>query len=71
MISKRSSYQAMFNGLTIPLTSIDQILTDITFVKQSGVYVEYRMTHMEGSDQFSDLVVFVLDEDGLWRIKFL
>ena len=71
MISKRSSYQAMFNGLTIPLTSIDQILTDITFVKQRGVYVEYRMTHMEGSDQFSDLVVFVLDEDGLWRIKFL
>jgi hypothetical protein len=52
------------------LSSIDQILTAVTFVKQSGLDIEYRMTHMEGSMQFSDLVLFTLDLDGVWRIKF-
>ena len=60
----------MFNALTVPLSCIDQILTDITVVQQSGIDVEYRMIHMEGGVQFSDLVLFTVDEDGVWRIKF-
>jgi hypothetical protein len=69
-IGRRPTYQAMLNALTIPLASIDQILTSVTFVKASGLDVEYRMTHMEGSVQFSNIVLFSLDVDGVWRIKF-
>ena len=67
---RRSTYQATFNALTIPLVTIDRILTNITLVKQSGIDVEYQMTHVEGGFQFSDMVLFTLDIDGVWRIKF-
>jgi hypothetical protein len=60
----------MFNALTVPLTSIDQILTDIAFVKTTGSVMEYEMLRLEGGTQFSFVVFFALDEDGIWRIKF-
>ena len=67
---RRSTYQSMFNALTVPLANIDQVLTSITPVEQRGIEAEYEMTVVEGGSQYSYLVIFALDEDGVWRIKF-
>jgi hypothetical protein len=68
--SKRSNYQNVFNSLTIPFANIDQVLTNITYAGQKGLNIEYEMSRLEGADMVSYMVVFVLDEDGVWRIKF-
>jgi len=68
--SKRASYQNVFNSLTVPLANIDQVLGDITYQGQRGLNVEYEMFRLEGSGSVSYMVLFVLDEDGVWRIKF-
>jgi len=60
----------MFESLTIPLSNIDQVLTDIKFVKLAGIQVEYEMLYKESSAVFSCLVNFGLDTDGIWRINF-
>jgi hypothetical protein len=43
-LRKRGAYEIMFNNLTVPLSQIDQVLTGISFVKESGLNVEYDMT---------------------------
>jgi hypothetical protein len=68
--SKRANYQNVFNSLTVPLANIDQVLGDITYQGQRGLNVEYEMFRLEGSGSVSYMVLFVLDEDGVWRIKF-
>ena len=68
--SKRASYQTVFNNLTVPLANIDQVLPNITFVEQRGLNVEYETLRFDGANLISYLVVFVIDEDGVWRIKF-
>jgi len=70
-IDKRASYRTMFNALTIPLKDINRILTDITFVKQDGFSVDYEMTGLEDGKRWSSLVRFVLDLDGIWRLRFV
>jgi len=67
---KRDGYRKMFEALTIPLSDIDQALTDIKFVKLAGIHVEYEMLYMEGGVVLSGLVNFGLDMDGIWRIEF-
>ncbi len=70
VMKKRDGYQKMFESLTIPLSSIDQILTDIKFVKLAGIHVEYEMLYSEKGVMMSGLVNFSLDTDGIWRINF-
>ena len=60
----------MFEALTIPLSNIDQVLTNIKFVKLAGIQAEYEMLYTEGNKVFSGLVNFSLDTDGIWRIRF-
>jgi hypothetical protein len=67
---RRATYESMFNALTIPLASIDQVLTSIILVDQRGIEAEYKMTVTEGGSDYSYLVLFAIDEDGVWRIKF-
>jgi len=67
---RRSIYQGMFNASTVPLSNIDQVLTNITLVQLRGIEAEYTMTAIDGGFQYSYLVLFALDEDGIWRIKF-
>lgn len=67
---RRATYQGMFNALTVPLADIDQVLTSITLVGLRGIEAEYTMTATEEGFQYSYLVLFTLDEDGVWRIKF-
>jgi hypothetical protein len=68
--SKRMNYQNIFNSLTVPFANIDQVLTNITYAGQRGLNIEYEMLRVEGGTSVSYMVVFVLDEDGVWRIKF-
>ena len=70
VLRRRSTYQAMFTALTIPLANIDQVLTGITLIDQRGIEVEYEMFVTQGGTQYSYLVLFALDEDGVWRVKF-
>ena len=67
---RRATYQAMFNALTVPLVNIDQVLPYITAVEQRGIEVEYEMSVNEGGFQLSYMVLFAIDQDGVWRIKF-
>ena len=68
---KRASYQMVFNNLTIPFSSIDPMLTSITYVSVQGLNVEYEMLRTEGTDgEVSYMVLFALDTDGVWRISF-
>ena len=68
---RRATYQNMFSALTIPFANIDQILTNINFVRVRGVDAEYEMSVIKGGTEYSYMVLFSLDEDGVWRIKFL
>jgi hypothetical protein len=67
---KRDGYRKIFESLTIPLSNIDQVLTDIKFVKLAGIEVEYEMLYTENGVVLSGLVHFDLDTDGIWRISF-
>jgi Carboxypeptidase regulatory-like domain/IPT/TIG domain len=68
--SKRATYQNVFNNLTISFANIDQILGNISYAGQRGTNVEYEMIRIENSESISYMVMFSLDEDGVWRIKF-
>jgi hypothetical protein len=68
--SKRLTYQNAFNSLTVPFANIDQVLGDIFYAGQRGPNIEYEMVRLEGSQSVSYMVMFVLDEDGVWRFKF-
>jgi hypothetical protein len=69
--SKRTSYEAVFNNLNIPFSSIDQMVGDITYETVKGLEVEYEMLMDDGPDGIvSYMVLFSLDEDGVWRISF-
>jgi hypothetical protein len=69
-MKRRDGYRKMFEALTIPLSDIDRVLTDIKFVKLAGVYAEYDMLYTKGGTVFSGLVNFSLDTDGIWRVNF-
>ena len=68
--SKRDAYRKVFGALTIPLSEIDKVLTDIKFVKLLGVAAEYEMLYLENGQVMSGSVNFRLDEDGIWLIFF-
>jgi hypothetical protein len=70
VLRRRATYQAMFNALTVPLANIDQVLTSVTYLEQRGIEAEYEMMVNEGGVQHSYMVLFEIDEDGVWRVKF-
>jgi hypothetical protein len=70
VMRRRANYEAMFNALTVPLANIDQVLTSLTLVGQRGIEAEYEMRVTQGGVQRSYMVLFAIDEDGVWRVKF-
>ncbi len=66
---ERAEFRQMFENLTVPLSSIDQVLTAIRFVQIQGNTVEYEMLRTDNRGQLSYPVHFVLDRDGIWRIQ--
>ena len=67
---KRATYQNVFNNLTIPFANIDQVLGTISYVAQRGANIEYEMTRIDNGTLIHYMVLFGLEEDGVWRIKF-
>ncbi len=67
---KRATYQNVFNNLTIPFANIDQVLGDISYIVQRGSNIEYEMTRIDSGTLIHYMVLFGLDEDGVWRIRF-
>jgi hypothetical protein len=68
---RRATYQNMFSALSIPFANIDQLLTSINFVRVRGIDAEYEMSVIKEGNEYSYMVLFSIDEDGVWRIKFL
>ncbi len=69
--TKRADYENVFNNLTIPFVSIDQMLGSITYQGVKGLDIEYEMLMNDGPDgDVSYMVLFSLDVDGVWRISF-
>jgi hypothetical protein len=69
-IGKRPVYRAVFMALGSQLAAIDQILTDISAVRHAGLWSDYHMLRLEDGVELSYFVLFVVDEDGIWRLKF-
>jgi hypothetical protein len=69
-LAKRGTYANIFSSLTIPIPAFGQLLSGITFDHETGFNVEYHMTVVENNVPYSEEVIFVLDADGIWRIKF-
>jgi PKD repeat protein len=69
--SRRPYYQQIFQNLTVPLAQIDQVLGDVRFVQIRGNTVEYEMLRTDERGRLSYLVRFVVDTDGIWRLKDL
>lgn len=69
--SERAKYELLLNSLTRPLAEIDRILTSLSYVSSSGNRAEYQMIRVDDSgDALSYMVVFMIDEDGIWRLEF-
>jgi len=68
---ERASYRTMFNALTIPVADFGRRLGGITFHSLSGPRADYNMTASNDGVQSSETVVFELDHDGIWRLRFL
>ena len=66
---RRGRYRQIFENLTVPLSAIDQVMTDLTFVKITGTSAEFKMLRTDERGTMSYLVRFSIDEDGLWRIS--
>jgi hypothetical protein len=70
-LSKRPAYRRMFTALGGPLVNVDALLPDIGLVDVVGVRAEYGMPRVDAGVRISHFVLFVLDADGVWRVKFL
>jgi hypothetical protein len=69
-LDARDSYRDLFAALQAQLGQIDAVLTDILAVSFDEGRAEYQMLRVDGGVSLSYLVMFVQDEDGIWRLEF-
>jgi hypothetical protein len=69
-IAHRDGYGDMLRALTVPFSDIDVVLRDIAFVSLEADRAEYQMIRVDGGVRLSYLVVFIRDDDGVWRLEF-
>jgi hypothetical protein len=67
--SRRDRYREIFQNLTVPPSQIDLVLTDLRFVQFRDNTVELEMLRTDERGPLSYLVRFVVDVDGIWRLK--
>jgi hypothetical protein len=68
--ASRDGYFPLLGALTVPLSQIDGVLTDISLVSADADRAEYEMLRVDNGETFSYFVLFVRDTDGVWRLKF-
>jgi hypothetical protein len=66
----RDLYRELLGALTVPLSQIDQVLTDIALVDFDEIQAEYEMLRVDNGVTMSYLVLFTRDADGVWRLRF-
>jgi hypothetical protein len=69
-LPSRDAYRTLLTALTVPLSQIDQVLTDIEFVEMDEFRAEYQMVRVDNGVSIAHFVLFVKDDDGVWRVKF-
>jgi len=67
--SSKENYREMFTILSDNLTQIEQELSDIQFIGVTKNSVEYDIRITRDGDEYSFHLLFVRDEDGLWKIR--
>ena len=67
--SRRDRYREILQNLSVPLSQVDLILTDLRFVQFRDNTVEFEMLRTDERGRLSYLVRFVVDADGIWRLK--
>ncbi len=66
----RERYDGIFTTLSSELSQIDSILTDIQLVAVRGNEAEYTMLRIgTGGVERSFYILFVRDNDGIWRLR--
>ena len=67
--SARPQYQAAFTALVSDLPTISSILTDLTFIRVRGREAIFEMHRADAGILKSFEVRFVIDTDGIWRLR--
>ena len=67
--SRRDRYREIFQHMSVPPSQVDLVLTDLRFVQFRDNTVEFEMLRTDERGQLSYLVRFVVDVDGIWRLK--
>jgi hypothetical protein len=68
-LDARDTYRDLFAALQAQLGQIDAILPDIQAVSFDDGRAEYQMLRVENTATVSYPVMFVQDEDGVWRLE--
>jgi hypothetical protein len=68
--TKQDAYRQMLTALGSQGTAVDQILPSVAFVELSGNRAEYHMPRMDNGLLISHFILFVREDDGVWRVKF-
>ncbi len=68
--AQRDGYRELLSALTLPLSNVDAVLGDVSFVSAGDDRAEYQMIRVDKGIRLSYLVIFVRDEDGVWRLEF-
>lgn len=63
-------YSYNFNLLSSHLGEIAAGLQDITLIDMDDGEAEFEMLGVQGGETYSFYVLFVLDGDGIWRIRY-
>ena len=69
-ITERDDYRKLLTALGPQFSRIDTILTNISLVSLDNDRAEYQMIRIDNGVRISHFVLFVKDQDGIWRLKF-
>ena len=69
-ITERDDYRKLLTALGPQFSRIDTILTNISLVSLDNDRAEYQMIRIDNGVRISHFVLFVKDQDGIWRLRF-
>jgi YVTN family beta-propeller protein len=68
-LGSRTRYQQIFQALASDLPFIEDILTDLRFVAYRGKEAVFEMRRVDSGIEKSFDIRFVLENDGIWRLR--
>ena len=67
--STQDAYQTVFTNNPQLLVQMAQVLNDIRFIRTDENSVEYDIRATKDGTEYSFYLLFIKDEQGLWKIK--